>query len=109
MPQRAIGIVRVSRTRGREGDTFASPREQSDRIRAECERTGLNLLRIEEELDVSGGKPLDQRPGLGPAVHAIEAQEADVIVGAYFDRLFRSLTAQAEAVERVERAGGRVL
>src|ERR1051325_3387264 len=109
MPPRAIGIVRVSRTRGREGDSFASPKEQADRIREACTRGNLQLLRIEEELDVSGGRTLDDRPGLGPAVRAIETGEADVIVGAYFDRLFRSMTAQAEAVARVEQAGGRVL
>jgi DNA invertase Pin-like site-specific DNA recombinase len=66
-------------------------------------------VRIVDELDVSGGRPLDQRPGLGPAVQAVESGAADVIVGAYFDRLFRSLRAQGEAVDRVERAGGQVL
>jgi hypothetical protein len=106
--RRAIGIVRVSQVRGRAGESFASPTEQADRIRADCSREGLKLLRVVEELDVSGGKDLDDRPGLGPAVRAIEAGEAEVIVGAYFDRLFRSLKAQGEAVERVERAGGQV-
>jgi site-specific DNA recombinase len=106
--QRAIGVVRVSQVAGREGDSFASPGEQADRIKAACERDGLELLDIVHELDVSGGLPIDKRPGLGPAVRAVEAGEADVIVGAYFDRLFRSLRAQADAVERVERAGGQV-
>lgn len=106
--RRAIGIVRVSQVRGRAGESFASPTEQADRIRADCSREGLELLRVVEELDVSGGRSLDDRPGLGPAVRAIEAGEAEVIVGAYFDRLFRSLKAQGEAVERVERAGGQV-
>ena len=41
---------------------------------------------------VSGGKSLDQRPGLSAAVAAIEAGEADVVAAAYFDRLFRSLS-----------------
>jgi site-specific DNA recombinase len=106
--RRAIGIIRISQVRGRAGESFASPTEQADRIRADCAREGLDLIRVEEELDVSGGRNLDDRPGLGPAVRAIEAGEADVIVGAYFDRLFRSLRAQGEAVERVERAGGQV-
>lgn len=109
MGQRAIGIVRVSQVAGREGDSFASPGTQAERIRAACERDGLELLEILRELDVSGGLALDKRPGLGPAVRAVEAGEAEVIVGAYFDRLFRSLRAQSDAVERVEEAGGRVL
>jgi site-specific DNA recombinase len=107
--RRAIGIVRVSQVNGREGDSFASPSEQRDRIVAACERDGLPLIEVFEERDISGGKSLDARPGLGPAVEAIEAGNAEVIAAAYFDRLFRSMTVQAEVVERVERAGGQVL
>jgi site-specific DNA recombinase len=109
MPPRAIGIIRVSRLNKREGDRFASPHIQRQRIEDACEREGLTLLEVHEELDESAGKPLDTRSGLGPAVRAIEDGQADVIVGAYFDRLFRKLTAQDECVERVEKAGGRVL
>jgi len=54
--RRAIGIVRVSQVNGREGDSFASPAEQRDRIEAACERDGLTLLRIEDEANVSGGQ-----------------------------------------------------
>jgi len=107
--RRAIGIVRVSQKKGREGESFVSPEDQRDRIRAACERDELRLVDVLDELDVSGGKPLDERPGLGPAVRAVEDGQADVIAAAYFDRLFRSLAVQAEVVERVERAGGRVL
>ncbi len=108
-PRRAIGIVRVSQTNGREGERFVSPREQHERIESVCERDGLALVRVYEELDVSGGKPLPQRPGLSAAVAAVEAGDADVIAAGYFDRLFRSLTLQAEVVGRVEQAGGQVL
>jgi site-specific DNA recombinase len=107
--RRAIGIVRVSETKGREGESFASPAEQLDRIRAACDRDGLRLVESYDELDVSGGKPLGQRPGLRRAVAAIETGAADVVAAAYFDRLFRSLSTQAEVIERVERAGGQVL
>lgn len=106
---RAIGIVRVSHVGGREGERFSSPTEQANRIRSACENEGLELLSVEEEMDVSGGRDVDDRPGLGAAVRAIEDGRAEVIVGAYFDRLFRSLKAQRETLERVERAGGRVL
>ena len=110
IPQRrAIGIVRVSQTRGREGERFVSPEEQRERIEAACARDGLELIDTFDELDVSGGKSLDGRPGLSAAVAAIEAGAADVIAAAYFDRLFRSLPTQAEVIDRVERAGGQVL
>jgi DNA invertase Pin-like site-specific DNA recombinase len=107
--RRAIGIVRVSQTKGREGERFVSPEEQRDRIEAVCARDNLTLLTVHEELDVSGGTSLASRPGLSAAVDAIEAGEADVVAAAYFDRLFRSLSTQAEVIERVEKAGGQVL
>ncbi len=107
--RRAIGIVRVSQVKGREGESFASPAEQRQRIETECERSNLTLLRVVDELDVSGGTPLDKREGLRDAVESIEAGHADVIVVAYFDRLVRSLGVQTEVVQRVEEAGGHVL
>src|SRR4051794_25943828 len=106
-PRRAIGIVRVSQVNGREGEF--SPSEQRDRIVAACERDGITLLETVDERDVSGGTPLAKRDGLRGAVEAIEAQAADVLVVAYFDRLVRSLSVQDEVVSRVEAAGGRVL
>ncbi|HEY8764941.1 MAG TPA: recombinase family protein, partial [Solirubrobacteraceae bacterium] len=107
--RRAIGIVRVSQTKGREGERFVSPEEQRDRIEAVCARDGLALIAVHEELDISGGRSLANRPGLSAAVASIEAGEADVVAAAYFDRLFRSLSTQAEVIERVEQAGGQVL
>jgi site-specific DNA recombinase len=88
------------------GDDPVSPTEQRQRIEATCEREGFELLKTFNEPDVSGGAPLDNRPGLSRAVALIERGEADVIVVAYFDRLFRSVTVQSEVAERVEAAGG---
>jgi site-specific DNA recombinase len=107
--RRAIGIVRVSRVSGREGESFASPDEQRQRIEAECERDGLRLVDVHEELDVSGGTALERRTGLRTAVETVEAGQAEVVVAAYFDRLVRSLRVQSEVVQRVEAAGGEVL
>jgi site-specific DNA recombinase len=107
--RRAIGIVRVSRVSGREGESFASPDEQRQRIEAECERDGLDLLDVIPEMDVSGGTPLEKREGLRTAIERVEAGEAQVVVAAYFDRLCRSLKVQGELIERVEAAGGQVL
>jgi site-specific DNA recombinase len=101
--RRAIGIVRQSR---QAGDDPVSPVEQRQRIEAACERERFQLLDVLPEKDVSGGAPLEQRPGLSRAVAMVEAKQADVIVVAYFDRLFRSLEVQAEVAKRVEAAGG---
>jgi len=107
--RRAIGIIRVSQVAGREGDRFVSPSEQRQKIETLCGREGLRLLDTTEELDVSGGAPLEKRKGLLRAVETIEAGRADVIVCGYFDRLVRSIKVQAEVVERVEAADGEVL
>ncbi len=119
--RRAIGIVRVSQVKGRDGgkrrrnakpvraESFVSPAEQRGRIEAACERDGLVLLGCVEEMDVSGKTSLEDRTDLREAIEAIEAGEAEVVVAAYFDRLVRSLKVQAEIVQRVERAGGKVL
>ena len=64
--RRAMESVRVSVTGGREGESFASPKEQRDRIAAACERDGLTLVECFEELDVSGGKPLDRGRSCAP-------------------------------------------
>jgi DNA invertase Pin-like site-specific DNA recombinase len=102
---KAIGIARQSR-----GDEASkSIEEQSARIRDHCKREGWTLVDVHEEQDVSGGTPLAKRHGLRAAVEAIEAGTASYLVVAYFDRLVRSLAVQAEVLERVEAAGGRVL
>lgn len=105
---RALGIVRVSQTRGREGESFHSPETQRRAIELACETNGWHLLDVLEELDVSGTRPLEKRPGLSKAVALVEAGKADLIVVAYFDRLLRSVSVKTELVRRVERAGGDV-
>lgn len=119
--RRAIGIIRVSDVgdRGQDGgDGFQSPDNQRERIEAACDRDGLRLVAVMEELDVKGGTPLEKRVhldvnqrrvGLLPAVEMVEAGKAEVVMAAYFDRLMRSLKVQREVVERVEAAGGEVL
>jgi DNA invertase Pin-like site-specific DNA recombinase len=107
--RRAVGVVRVSRVGDRNGERFVSPAEQRERIASACERDGLELVDVLEELDVSGGAPLARRPGLRRAVELVEQGEAEVVVVAYLDRLVRSLGVRAEVVDRVEKAGGAIL
>ena len=107
--KRVVGVVRVSRVGGRDGEQFVSPSDQSERIRAACERDGFVLVKVFEELDVSGGAPLEQRHGLLPAVQMVEAGEAEVVMVAFFDRLVRSLSVQEEVSRRVEEAGGTIM
>jgi site-specific DNA recombinase len=99
----------VSRVGDREGERFVSPTEQRERIASACEHDGLTLAEVVQELDVSGGTPLEHRAGLRRAIEMIEAGDAEVLVVAYFDRLVRSLAVQREVLERVEQAGGGVI
>ena len=101
--------MRVSRVGARSGEQFVSPSEQRERIEAACASGGLKLIDTLEELDVSGGAPLDKRPGLRRAVELVEAGDVEVVVVAYLDRLVRSLAVQSEVVGRVEAAGGAIL
>src|SRR5262249_29601562 len=106
--RRAVGVVRVSRVGDRDGERFVSPSEQAERIRAACKRDGLRLVDVFEEPNVSGGAPLDQRPGLRRAVELVESGDAEVVVVAFFDRLVRSLAVQLEVVRRIEDARGTI-
>ena len=109
-PPRAIGIVRVSEQGDRKDESFYSPDIQRDAITKYCKVSGLDLLPFgKPEIDVSGGLPLDLRPGLGPAVQAIEDGKAEALVIAYQDRLDRSLKTRGEVIERVEACGGLVV
>ena len=91
-PGVAVGIIRVSQRGDRDGEAFLSPDQQRETITQACEREGLRLVAVFDETDsISGGLPLSRRPGLSQAVRAVEADEAEVIVAAYFNRLFRSL------------------
>ncbi len=107
--RRAIGIIRVSSVKGREGESFRSPEEQRERIQGECAANGLQLLATTDEMDVSGGTAFKDREGLRYAVEAVERGEVQAIVAAYFDRFFRDLDVQREVVRRVNKAGGDVL
>jgi len=130
-PVYAVGVIRVSEVgdraarprrtttdrqrraprtaRSRRPEQFKSPIEQRQRIEDTCRRENLELAEVFTELDISGRKPLAKRKGLLPALQAIERGYARVLIVGYFDRLCRSLDVQRAVLERVEKAGGRVL
>jgi len=51
--RRAVGVVRVSRVGDRDGERFHSVDEQLELIQRGCEREGLELLDVLQEIDVS--------------------------------------------------------
>jgi site-specific DNA recombinase len=106
--RRAIGIVRVSQPGTRKGEKFVSPEEQRATIEQFCVEHGWQLLTVHDEIHVSGDAPLEDRPGLLPAVMAVQTGKAEVIVAAYADRLWWSHEVRAQVLRLVEREGGQV-
>jgi DNA invertase Pin-like site-specific DNA recombinase len=107
-----VAIIRVSATRGREGDSFISTELQLDGVRSWIEahpEYELPERFVIEELDVSGAKPLGRRPGLRRAVEMVEAGDAAGIIGVRLNRLARSPEVYGEVKRRVLAAGGVVV
>ena len=105
MKRKAIGIIRVSEVNGRAGSKFHSPAIQRDRIERDCELHDLALVEVLDELDVSGGKPIAERPATFRALHMVEAGEVGAIVYGYRDRVDRSIVHGAELCQRMDAAG----
>jgi site-specific DNA recombinase len=108
MSKRAVGVIRVSEVKGREGDSFRSPENQRERMAKLCESSGWRLGEVYEELDIGGARAIEDRPGLLKAAEAVEAKRAAVVVVGYFDRLVRDPHVRDLFVDRIETAGGEV-
>lgn len=101
---RLLGYGRVSDVRGREGASFISPAEQSERMRAYATAYGHSIIEEGLELDRSGGDKT--RPIFSDFMAKIESGEADGIIVAKLDRFARSNALAFSAIEAIEDAGG---
>ncbi len=95
-----IGYVRVST--GEQGSSGAGLEAQRAAIRAECDRRGWELARIEE--DVLSGKSMN-RPGLQAALDACRSGEVGGVVVAKLDRLSRSVIDFGKLLAEAKRDG----
>lgn len=102
------GYIRVSKTNGRSGDRYISPREQERSIRMAAGRLGVELVEpLVVEEDVSGSLPAEKRR-LGEVLEAIERGEGEGIIVSNVDRLTRgSKLVEAHIFDRLDRAKGR--
>ena len=101
------GYIRVSQTRGREGDSFISPKVQRDRIQAWADMRGVKIGAWHEDLDQSGGKL--HRPGLDAMLARIRTGQTGGLAVAHLDRLSRAGVADAlRLVESVHEAGAKI-
>jgi DNA invertase Pin-like site-specific DNA recombinase len=95
-----VGYVRVSTSE--QQSSGLGLEAQREAIKAECDRRGWDLLRIDE--DVSSGSRRE-RPGLNAAVEAVATGEAHGLVVAKLDRLSRSVAQFANLLERFRARG----
>lgn len=103
-PRLAVGYIRVSTDEQQLG-----PEAQEAAIRSYASRSGLEVVAIVRDIGVSGGAPLDERPGLAEALDVLGTLGASKLIVAKRDRLARD-TARAAFVERlVEGAGAYVV
>ncbi len=101
---RVIGYVRVSTEE--QGSSGAGLDAQRAAIRAECERRGWALVRVEE--DVLSARTMN-RPGLRSALESCRSGEVDGVVVAKLDRLSRSIVDFGNLLEEARRRGFNVV
>jgi site-specific DNA recombinase len=102
------GYIRVSRVGSREGASFISPAVQRETIERLAATHQLELGEIVEELNVSGGKPIDERE-LGRLVQKVESGESGGLLVWKVSRFARNLLDGITVATRVRDAGGRII
>jgi site-specific DNA recombinase len=102
------GYIRVSDVKGRNGERFLSPEIQRDTIKRLAVAKGVELGEIVQELDVSGGKKIEERE-LGRLVERVERGESGGVIVWKLSRFSRSLLDAVEAATRIKAAGGRLI
>lgn len=104
-PDRAIGLIRVSKER----DGMVSPEVQRAAISDYATSRGYQIVGWLEGLDESGSRARSAWwPRLEQAVDQVEAGGADVVLVWKFSRTARHRLKWAVALDRVETAGGRM-
>jgi site-specific DNA recombinase len=98
------GYTRVSRVRGRGGESFISPDVQREQIERYAALRGFEIVGWETDLDQSGGT-ID-RPGFQRVLGRIESGATEGLIVAKLDRFARSIVGAYQAIERIQRAGG---
>ncbi len=103
-PRRAVAYIRMSTER-----QDLSPDAQRAAIEAWAAREGVAVAAWHQDLGVSGGAALEDRPGLLAAIEAVRAEGAGLLVVSRRDRLARDVLTAALVERLCERAGARVV
>jgi DNA invertase Pin-like site-specific DNA recombinase len=102
------GYVRVSRVAGRKGESYISPKVQRDKITGWAKLHDVELGEVVVEEDVSGAKPVDERE-LGRLLRRAESGQSQGIIAYKLSRFGRGALETLQAVERIRKAGGRLV
>jgi len=103
-PKLAVAYLRCSTDR-----QDLSPDAQSAAITRWATSVGVSVVAWHDDLGVSGGTALEDRPGLLAALDAVGARGAGVLVVAKRDRLARDVLTAALVERLCERKGAKVL
>ena len=98
-----IGYIRVSTE-----EQHLGPEAQRAAIEQWCQREKHTLEQVCTDIGISGGAPLEDRPGLLGAVGAVRAKHAKYLVVAKRDRLARDVIVAAMVERLIEREGARI-
>jgi hypothetical protein len=99
-------LTRVSRTVGREGDSYGSPEIQLKDCRAWIAAQGRLEGEHFHQETVSGGALLAKRPGLQGVIERMRCGRADGVVVRAYDRFMRSVALSWEVIELIEGRDG---
>lgn len=103
-PLIAVAYLRVSTD-----DQALGPEAQRAAIKRWAAAAGVDVVAVHEDLGVSGGAELDERPGLMAAIDALGVHGAGVLVVAKRDRLARSVLITAAVESLAAGRGARVV
>jgi site-specific DNA recombinase len=103
-PKRAIGYIRASTDK-----QDLSPDAQRQSMVEWCEAHQVVLVEVFVDEAVSGGAPLDKRPGLLLAIDALRSRKAGVLLVARRCRLTRDVVVGAMVERLVEKKGARIV
>lgn len=99
-PRVAVGYVRVSTE-----DQANGPVAQRALIERWAASEGVQIVAWHEDLGISGGAPVDQRPALLAALDSLGVHKAGLLVVAKRDRLARDVVVAAMVDSLVRRRG----
>ena len=98
----AVAYIRVSTE-----DQNLGPEAQRAAIEAWAARQGVTVISWHED-KISGGKPVEDRPGLLSALDALRGYSASLFVAAKRDRIARDVVIAATVEALVRQAGAKV-